>query len=841
MALRELGLPIAAVLPALSEALARGHAVLTAPTGSGKTTGVPLALLDAGWLHGGSILLLEPRRPAARLAAAHMAAMLGETVGQTVGHQVRFERRIGPDTRIQVLTEGILTRRIQSDPELTGCGLLIFDEFHERSLNADLGLALALDAAALRPDLRILVMSATLDTAAVAALLGGAPIIEGRGRSHPVTIEHLERPAADPLAEMPAAIRRALAGHDGDVLAFLPGAAEINRVAARLDGLPDGDVLPLHGSLPLAEQDRALRPDVSGRRRVVLATDIAETSLTIEGIGVVVDAGLTRKPRFEPGRGLTRLVTEPIPRDSAEQRAGRAGRLGPGHCIRLWTRADHQRRAARRPPEILNADLAPLVLELALWGVSDPADLAWLDPPPLGAWQQGLALLRQLGAVDEVGAITAAGRRMAALPLHPRLAHLLTLAPVPALGTAADLAALLSERDPAVSVPGRPRSADLGERLGALSAHRDGRTAHGFDRRRLAAVDRAAVEFRRRLRDAGTGADVPGQAPAPSAGGLLSLAYPDRVAQRRGGDDGRYALANGSGAALPPDDALAVHRYLVVADLDAASGDHRIRAALPLDEGELRTLLADRIEHRSTLTWDDARGAVAARDETRLGALALDARPAPVRDAGAALRLLLDAVIGDLDKGLTWTPAARQFQARVALARRVEPEAGWPDLSDAWLAAHAADWLAPWLAGATRLSDARALDLHQILAQLLGWEPAARLDAMVPTHLITPAGTRRPVDYVTGDEPVLAAPMQELFGAIETPSICGGRVPLLLHLLSPAGRPLQVTRDLPAFWRGAYAEVRKEMRGRYPKHHWPEDPTAAAPLKGGLKRRMAPL
>ena len=840
-------LPIDPSLPALNRALALGHAVLTAPTGSGKTTRVPLALMDADWLGGASILMLEPRRPAARLAASHMAALLGEAVGETVGHQVRFERRIGPGTRIQVLTEGILTRRLQSDPELAGCGLLIFDEFHERSLNADLGLALALDAAALRPDLRILVMSATLDTAAVAELLGGAPVIEGRGRSHPVTIRHLERTPADPVAEVAANLRRALADHAGDVLAFLPGAAEIGRIAARLEDLPDIDILPLHGSLALAEQDRALCPaaGAGGRRRVVLATDIAETSLTIEGIGVVVDSGLTRKPRFEPGRGLTRLVTEPIARASAEQRAGRAGRLGPGHCIRLWSEDDHQRRSAQRPPEILNADLAPLVLELALWGVSDPSNLAWLDPPPAAAWQQGLALLQQLGAIDGAGAITAAGRRMAVLPLHPRLAHLMTLAPPAAIAMAADLAALLSERDPAVPVPGQPRSADLSERLAALSAHREKRAAAGFDRRRLAAVDRAAGQFRRLLREAGTGPVAPTangrgtEGPAPSAGGLLALAYPDRIAQRRGGPagDGRYVLANGSGVALPADDALGRHPYLVVADLDAARGDHRIRAALPIDEAELRALLADRVRDHSTLTWDAVRGAVAARDETRLGALVLASHPAPVQDAAAAAALLLGAIARDLDRALDWTSAARQLQARVALARRVEPDGGWPDLSDAWLTEHPQDWLGPWLAGKTRLADAHALDLVQVLKQTLGWERTARLDRLAPTHVTTPAGTRRPVDYA-GDEPVLAAPMQELFGAAATPAIFDGRVPLLLHLLSPAGRPLQVTRDLQGFWQGAYGEVRKEMRGRYPKHHWPEDAAASVAVKGGLKRRV---
>jgi ATP-dependent helicase HrpB len=827
--------------------------VLTAPTGSGKTTRVPLALLDARWLGDGSILMLEPRRPAARLAAAHMARLLGEAVGEQVGHQVRFERCIGPRTRIELLTEGILTRRIQSDPELRGCGLLIFDEFHERSLNADLGLALALETAALRGDLRILVMSATLDTAAVAQLLGDAPVITGEGRSYPVGVRHVEQTPTDPVAQVPDAVHGALAEHDGDVLVFLPGAGEIARVAARLGGMTNAEVLPLHGSLALAEQDRALRPD-GRRRRVVLATDIAETSLTIEGIGVVIDSGLTRKPRFEPGKGLTRLVTEPIARASAEQRAGRAGRLGPGHCIRLWSETDHRQRPAHRPAEILQADLAPLALELALWGVGDPAELAWLDPPPAAAWHQAVDLLRALGAIDGAGVITGTGRRMAGLPLHPRLAHLLTLSPSGAIGTAADLAALLSERDPAVHQPDCPSSVDLGERLQALAAHRDGRSTPGFERGRLASIARASAQLRRLVNERQT-KDEPGRAgrsaaPAragaaaaaggPSPGELLALAYPDRIAQRRGRahDEGRYLLADGSGAVLPRGDALVVHRYLLIADLAAGSGDQRIRAALAIDEAELRQRLGERIERRMTQYWDEGLGAVVARDETRLGALLLDSQPVPIRDAEAAQRLLLAAVARDLSTALNWTIGARQLQARTNLARRLEPGAGWPDVSDQWLMTHTPEWLGPWLLGKTRLADARGLDLAQVLTQTLGWEQAARLDRLAPERMTTPAGTQRRLDYTAGAEPVLAAPLQELFGAAATPSIFEGRLPVLLHLLSPAGRPLQVTRDLAAFWRGAYPEVRKEMRGRYPKHHWPEDPASATPVRGGLKRRL---
>ncbi|WP_295878229.1 ATP-dependent helicase HrpB [uncultured Thiohalocapsa sp.] len=842
-------LPIDPVLPALHAALAAGHAVLTAPTGSGKTTRVPPALLDATWLSEPAILMLEPRRPAARMAAAHMAAVRGESVGDTIGFQVRFERRIGPATRIQVVTEGILTRRIQADPELAGIGLLIFDEFHERSLQADLGLALALDAAALREDLRILVMSATLDAGGLAALLGGAagpvPVIRGTGRSHPVSIRHLERTPRDSIAAMAPAVRSALREHPGDVLCFLPGVGEINRVAADLSDPPGVEVLPLHGSLSLAEQERALRPapDAApgGLRRVVLATDLAETSLTIEGIGVVVDSGLTRKPRFEPGPGMTRLVTQPIAQASAEQRAGRAGRLGPGHCIRLWTEAEHRRRPAQRPAEILDADLAPLVLELALWGVSDPNDLCWLDPPPAAAWAHGAGLLKQLGALDGSGTITPLGRRMAALPTHPRLAAMLCRAPRSARALACDLAALLSERDPWRGGDALPRPVDLAPRLAALAAHRDKarqtQATAGFDGRRLAAVDRAAAQLGRLVTDPAKSQSGTIDA-ATSAAALLALAYPDRIAQNRG-RDGRFLLSNAAGAALPPDDPLAAADYLVIADLDAASGDHRIRAALPIERTEIDTLFAHAIDAGERLDWDPARAAVSARRETRLGALVLASQPTTITDSERALDLLLAAVTRDLTTHLSWTPAARQLQARAALARRLEPDGDWPDLSDSALAADPAAWLRPWLMGKTRLADARALDLVEVLRGLLGWERARRLDVLAPLRLATPAGTERPIDYTDASgEPVLRAPMQELFGAADTPDIWHGRQPLTLHLLSPAGRPLQVTRDLAGFWRGAYAEVRKEMRGRYPKHHWPEDPAASPAVRGGLKRHL---
>nr|WP_257791264.1 ATP-dependent helicase HrpB [Candidatus Thiodictyon syntrophicum] len=827
-------MPVDGALPLLATALAQGHAVLTAPPGSGKTTRVPLLLRDAPWLAGGTILMLEPRRPAARMAAARMADLLGETVGETVGYQVRFERRIGAGTRIQVLTEGILTRRLQSDPELAGVGLLIFDEFHERSLQADLGLALALDlAAALRPDLRLLVMSATLEADAVARLLGAAPVISAAGRSFPVAVRYLEVPPRDPLAAMEQTVREALRDQPGDLLAFLPGAGEIERVRARLAGTLDEGiaVLPLHGSLTVAEQQRALVPGPGSGRRVVLATDIAETSVTIEGVTTVIDGGLARKPRFHAGSGLTRLVTEPIPLASAEQRAGRAGRLGPGVCYRLWTRAQEVGRAPHRRAEILDADLAPLALDLALWGLRDPAALCWLDPPPAPAWLQAVDLLRDLGALDPSGAITPRGRRLAELPLHPRLGRMLCAArPGREARRAADLAALLAERDGWTGAPGAGRPADLGLRLGALAAFREGRAGRDMERGRLITADRLSRRLvpdpERAGRAAATDTD-----PAPlEAGALLALAYPDRVCQRRGAAGSRYLLAGGTGAELPRDDALAVHPYLVAAELDARGPDARIQLALPISEAELRGTLAERIQTTEALAWDATRESVTARRESRLGALVLDSQPLPTADPGRTLALLLEQVARQFERALPWDPAARQFQARVGLLRTHDPAGGWPDLGDARLCADLDDWLAPWLQGKRSLADVRALRLAEILVGMLDWGQRARLDTLAPETLTTPAGNRRRLDYLAGPEPVLPVPVQELFGTRETPSLCAGRVPVMLHLLSPAGRPVQITRDLAGFWARGYPEVRKELRGRYPKHAWPDDPCSAVPV-----------
>ncbi len=830
-------LPIETVLGALRAALGKGHALLQAPTGSGKSTQVPLALLDADWLAGGRILMLEPRRPAARLTAARMADLLGEPLGERVGYQVRFERRVSARTRIEVVTEGILTRRIQRDPGLEGIGLVIFDEFHERNLESDLALALTLDVArSLRPELRLLAMSATLDAEPLAALLGTREILRCEGRSFPVDIRHAERaPDADSVGSTLAGIARALAEEDGDILAFLPGAGEINRCVAQL-GERFGDrveILPLHGALPSAEQDRALLPGAGARRRVIVATDIAETSVTIPGIGVVVDSGLTRKPRFDPGSGMTRLVTEAIAQASAEQRAGRAGRLGPGVCYRLWTRAQAHGRPEHRTPEILQSDLTPLALEIALWGVRDPAELSWLDTPPAPAWNQATALLRELGALDAGRAITPLGRAMAGLPVHPRLAAMLLSASPAERQTAADLCALISERDPTIASPGMGRPADLGARLHAVDEMREGRTTPGMEHNRLTAIARVS----RQLMHLTKHAHAVGEQRTRTPGALLALAYPDRVAQRREGADDRYLLASGAGAVLGRDDALAIHPYLAVAALDARGRDARIQSALPIDTDEIGMGFADRIETAREVVWDDARASVVCREMTRLGAIVLASRPVALQGLDDTTALLTERIRDQPERALSWSNAARQLQARIALMRHHDPTGDWPDLSDSTLSETLDDWLAPWIAGKTRLADVQRLDLAAILSARLSWEQAQRLEREAPSTFVTPAGNRRAIDYASGDVPILAAPLQELFGLTDTPRVCHGRVAVLLHLLSPARRPMQVTQDLAGFWARGYAEVRKELRGRYPKHHWPEDPTEAQAIVGGIRRR----
>ena len=813
----ETALPIDPILPDLAAALAgRGLAVLEAPPGAGKTTRVPLCLLDRT---PGRILMLEPRRVAARAAADRLAESLGERPGGRVGYRMRGEAE--PGSRIEVVTEGILTRLLQSDPELPGIGCIIFDEFHERSLQADLGLALALEArAALRPDLRLLVMSATLDAAPVAALLGDAPRLTAAGRAFPVETRWLERPRGDARLEAAAAelILEALAATEGGLLAFLPGQAEIARTAARLaPRLPAGIVVqPLHGGLPLAAQRAALRPLDAGRK-LVLATAIAETSLTIPDVRVVVDAGLARRARFDPGSGMSRLVTERVTRAEAEQRRGRAGRTAPGWCFRLWTRGEEGALAAFPPPEIASADLTGLALELALWGSPDGSGLAFLTPPPAPALSEARALLADLGALDARGQVTAHGRALAAMPLHPRLAHMLATAPTP---RAADLAALLEARDPLRGAMGRAPS-DLGLRLLAL------RDPDRAEAEAPVSVDRGAIAAIRTEARRLTPRRTTGRDPDLSPGAVLSLAYPDRIARRREGTAPRFLLTGGKGAHLDPADPLAGAPFLVAADLDGDPREALICRALPVTEADLRALHADRLRPERLVEWSRRDRAVIARERLMLGAVALEDRPwrgAPPEAVAAALA----AGVRDLGLAiLPWTDATRRFQSRVAFLRS-RGEAELPDLTEAALTDGLEDWLAPHLAGLRRIDDLARLDLGAILAGLLDHGARTRLDRLAPAAITAPTGTRLAIDY-GGPQPSVAVRLQEMFGTTTHPTAAG--VPLLFELLSPAGRPVQTTADLPGFWRTSYADVRRDLRGRYPRHPWPEDPAAAAPTR----------
>jgi ATP-dependent helicase HrpB len=798
-------LPVSEALPRLAALLAEArNAVLVAPPGAGKTTLAPLALLDAPWVAGGRIVMLEPRRLATRAAATRMASLLEQPVGRTVGYRTRLNAAVSADTRIEVVTEGLLVRRLLSDPGLDGVAAVILDEVHERSLESDLALALILDLQALRPELRVLAMSATADGARLAPLMR-AEAVESAGRMHPVEIRHAARDIAHPR-DLPdalaRAVRAALAEHAGDILAFLPGMAEIRRAQASLAGVP-ALVLPLHGDLPPAEQDRALRP--AETRRVVLATSIAETSLTVPGVRIVVDGGWRRAPRLDPGTGLTRLATLRISRAAAEQRAGRAGREAPGVAIRLWTAAQHRGLAPFDRPEILEAELSGLVLDCAAWGAA-PEALRFQDQPPSGALAAARALLRELGALDEAGRIAEPGRRMARLGAHPRLAAMLLAAETPGQqALAADLAALLEERDP-LRAPDAP--ADIGTRLSAIAL---GDPA--ADRGALARIRRAAGQYRRRL---GLRGDP---APDGDAGPLLAAAFPDRIAQRRG-EPGAFRLSGGGGARLPRADSLASAGLLVAAELELKASA-RIRLAAPLNPDALPPVLAARVTETVEAGFDPAAGAVLARRRRRLGTLVLSDRTEPA-DPQTVAAALADAAAADGLRKLPWTEPARQFQARVALMRGIEPDAGWPDLSDATLAASVRDWLAPHLVGMSRLAELERLDLPGILRGLLHWELASRLDRALPTQLALPGG-RAPIDY-TAPVPVAAARAQAFYGLRQTPTLADGRIELRLALLSPAGRPVAVTADLPGFWRGGWADVRRDMRGRYPKHAWPENP-----------------
>lgn len=809
-------LPIEEVVPALRASLATHSAVvLEAPPGTGKTTLVPLRLIDEPWLAGKRILMLQPRRLATRAAAARMAALLAETPGGTIGYAMRFERRIGPETRIEVVTEGLLTRRLQRDPALEGYGLVVFDEFHERSLDADLGLALCLEVqGALRPDLRLLVMSATLDGAAVAGLMGDAPLLRSAGRAYPVEVEHLPAGPNEPLENLVGhAVERALAATSGDVLVFLPGAREIERTRTHLTSrarLAACAVHVLHGELPRNLQERALALPAPGVRKVVLATNIAETSLTIEGMTAVVDAGLERRPRFSPRTGMSRLVTLPIAKASAEQRKGRAGRLGPGLCLRLWPIEEDRGRPEHRPAEIEEADLAPLALELAAWGVREPGALRFPTAPPAGALRQATALLQQLEALDPKGSITPHGRAMAELPLHPRLAHMALRAKERGLApTALAVAALLSGRDPA---SGR-NDADLASRVARLAGGDDA----------LRDARRVRAQLARALRE------PVGTPDSDATGEVVSLAYPDRLARARPGAPGAYRLTNGKGARLDPADPLAREAWLAVASIDDGS-ESRIRLAASLRPASLEALHGFRFTTEDRVVFDPRQQGIVASRVLRLGALTIKEQPLPAPEPERVLAAWCHVVRARGAEILPWGESARRLQARVEFLRRRDPQA-WPAFDDPALLADLEGWLGTELMGLRRLDELKRADLAGALRRRLdGWQ-RHELDRRAPVAITVPTGRQVAVDYGV-DPPVLAVKLQELFGLATTPAVDEGRVALSLQLLSPAQRPIAVTRDLAGFWAGGYAAVRKELRGRYPKHPWPEDPLASLPTRG---------
>ena len=870
-------LPIDAVLDELARTLAGNNAaVVVAPPGAGKTTRVPLALLDESWAKNRKIIVLEPRRIAARASAERMAHTIGERVGETVGYRVRFGSKVSRATRIEVVTEGIFSRQILDDPELSDVAAVLFDEFHERSLDADLGLALARDAqTGLREDLRILVMSATLDGARVAKLLGDAAVIESEGRAFPVETRYLGRKADAPLErQMADAIAMALRADPGSVLAFLPGTAEIRRTQNFLtERVHDAsiEIVPLFGALDASVQDRAIAPAPRGRRKVVLATSIAETSLTIEGVRIVVDSGMARVPRYEPDIGLTRLETVRASRAAVDQRRGRAGRTEPGVCYRLWDEPQTASLAAYTQPEILSADLSSLVLDLAQWGVSDPASLAFLDSPPAPALKEARSLLRELGALDADGRITGEGRSLRALALPPRLARMIVDSDRLGAGEeAAEIAAVLTER----GLGGD--SVDLDVRLDQFGRDRSPRASSArtlaqrwasqvaASERANAAVSSAPSPFAGEGRGGGSATavrvrgtptpdpserasspvstppgggaqgkrELPLQEDIPSTGVMLALAFPDRVARNRG--NGSFVLANGRGAALDQASALARAPYIAVAELTGAAGSGRILLAAPITQAEIEQHFADQIETADEISLDRSALALRARRRKTLHAITLSEAPLALQPSGETAQVLADGLIASGLDRLPWSKPLKQWRDRVMFLRAAEADPlqhSWPDLSDDALAAQREAWLVPALSDKTSLKEFSPGDLSNALMTLLPWELRARLEREAPTHFEAPTGTVLAIDYEAEQGPTIAVRLQELFGLNTHPSIAKGAVPLVLELLSPAHRPVQVTRDLPGFWRGSYAAVRSDLRGRYPRHPWPEDPASAMPTR----------
>ncbi|MGY3031865.1 ATP-dependent helicase HrpB [Bradyrhizobium sp. USDA 4354] len=814
-------LPIDAVLDDLSRTLeAHNAAVLVAPPGAGKTTRVPLALLDAPWAKDKKIIVLEPRRIAARASADRMAKSLGERTGETVGYRVRFGSKISRVTRIEVVTEGIFTRQILDDPELSGVAAILFDEFHERSLDADMGLALARDAqTGLREDLRILVMSATLDGARVAKLLGEAPVIESEGRAFPIETRYLGRKADAPIErQMADAIASALRADSGSVLAFLPGAAEIRRTQNFIgERVQDAsvEIVPLFGALDAAVQDRAIAPAPKGTRKVVLATSIAETSLTIEGVRIVVDCGLARVPRYEPDIGLTRLETVRASRAAVDQRRGRAGRTEPGVCYRLWDEPQTASLAPYTQPEILSADLSSLVLDLAQWGVSDPAALSFLDPPPAPAWKEAKSLLTELNALDDGGRITAEGKSLRSLALPPRLARMIVDSHRAGSGeAAAEIAAIITER----GLGGD--SVDLEHRRDQFRRDRSPRAASARDLARRWAAQVAASEKAAQQEDLSTGL-------------MLACAFPDRVARNRG--NGSFVLANGRGASVEQTSSLARAPYIAIGEMTGTAASGRILLAAQITQDEIERHFAEHIETADEISFDRGAMALRARRKRVLHAITLSETTLAVSPSDDTAGILADGLIASGLDRLPWSKAAKQWRDRVMFLRKAEGDS-WPDLSDAGLIARRDDWLVPALYDKIALKDISAGDLSDALMALLPWEMRARLDREAPTHFEAPTGSALAIDYEAEQGPTIAVRLQELFGLNTHPSIAAGKVPLVLELLSPAQRPVQVTRDLPGFWRGSYAAVRSDLRGRYPRHPWPDDPASAAPTRRAKPR-----
>ena len=823
-------LPINEALPALREALnARTAVLVEAPPGAGKSTIVPIALLQQPWLRDQKILMLEPRRIAARAVANRMSALLGEPVGRSVGFRTRLESRVSRETRIEVVTEGIITRMLQEDSSLGGVGCVIFDEFHERSLNADLGLALSLESQRnLREELRLVVMSATLDLKPLVRLLDDAPVVSAKGRSFEVRTHYVPRRNEIHLElQVAQLVRTALREHAGDVLCFLPGAAEIRRVQRNLEeaALDRGvRVMPLYGELEGAEQDAALAPAAPGQRKVVLATSIAETSLTIEGIHVVIDSGLRRYGEFDPATGMSRLVTGKVSQAAADQRRGRAGRLSEGDCYRLWSEGTHASLSPQTPPEILHADLAPLALELACWGAVDATSLAWLDPPPAAPLAQARELLQQLGAVDAGVRVTTHGRALQKLGMHPRLAHMLVKSQeLGAARLACDLAAILSERDILRAGAGA-RDADLRLRVAVLRGDsREVPPGVSIDTRAKAQAQRSSSQWQRDVRTARDTAD-----PHEATGILLGWAYPDRIARARG-DGTRYLLANGRGARFGEPQALAKSEFIVAAELDGAEREARIFLAAPIGLADLEAHFADLISDTAEIHWDDRAGAVSAKRERRLGALLLESAEMRDPDPDAMQTAVLEGLKQTGIAGLPWTKELRQLQARVMLMRQYEvaAPAPWPDLSDEALDRTLEVWASPWVVGFTRREHFARFDLSNAVRSFITRAQEAILEREAPAHFTVPSGSHIPIDYSEGGNPTLSVRLQELFGLNQTPAVAAGKLPLLLKLLSPAGRPVQITKDLVSFWNRGYHEVKKDLKGRYPKHYWPDDPYTA--------------